>query len=117
MKNKTGFDIKCNTRFYLNILNSPPGIYIRKSFHFVRRMLLQKSENMRKAEETNLYKCTTEFSPPVQVNTHTRCVIKVIGGVFVLSRCFFDFSVDVGACVIGLSQIFSFFSLVNYRPN
>ena len=27
-----------------------------------------------------------------------------------LSRCFFDFSVDVGAFVIGLSQNFSFFS-------
>ena len=38
-----------------------------------------------------------------------RCVIEVFGGVFVLSRCFLDFSVGVGAFVIGLSQISSFF--------
>ena len=37
------------------------------------------------------------------------CVIEVFGGVFVLSHCFLDFSVDVGAFVIGLSQISSFF--------
>ena len=37
------------------------------------------------------------------------CVIEVFGGVFVLSRCFFDFSVGVGAFVIGLSQISFFF--------
>ena len=34
---------------------------------------------------------------------------EVFGGVFVLSRCFLDFSVGVGAFVIGLSQIFSLF--------
>ena len=39
-----------------------------------------------------------------------RCVIEVICGVFVFSSCFFDFSVHVGAFVIGLSQIHSFFS-------
>ena len=38
-----------------------------------------------------------------------RCVIKVFSGIFVLSRCFLDFSMDVGAFVIGLSQISSFF--------
>ena len=32
-----------------------------------------------------------------------RCVIEVFGGVFVLSRWFFDFSFGVGAFVIGLS--------------
>ena len=32
------------------------------------------------------------------------------GGVFVLSRWFLDFSVGVGAFVLGLSQISSFFS-------
>ena len=40
-----------------------------------------------------------------------RCVIEVFGGVFMLSRCVFDFSVGVGAFVIGLSQISSLFSL------
>ena len=38
------------------------------------------------------------------------CVIEVFGGVFVLSRWFSDLSVGVGAFVIGLSQISSFFS-------
>ena len=41
-----------------------------------------------------------------------RCVIEVFGGVFVLSHCFLDFSVGVGAFVIGLSQISSFFSYI-----
>ena len=40
-----------------------------------------------------------------------RCVIEVFGGVFVLSRCFLDLSVGIGAFVIGLSQIFFVFSL------
>ena len=39
-----------------------------------------------------------------------RCVLEVFGGVFVLSCCFLDFSVSVGAFIIGLSQISSFFS-------
>ena len=39
------------------------------------------------------------------------CVIKVFGGVFMLSRCFLDCSVGVGVFVTGLSQISSFFSL------
>ena len=48
---------------------------------------------------------------------HNRCVIEVFGGVFMLSLCFLDFSVGVGAFVIGLSQISSFFLLVMYgRP-
>ena len=38
------------------------------------------------------------------------CVIEVFGGVYVLSSCFFGFSVGVGAIVIGLSQISFFFS-------
>ena len=38
------------------------------------------------------------------------CVIEVFGGVFVLSLCFLGFSVGVGAFVIGLSLISSFFS-------
>ena len=40
-----------------------------------------------------------------------RCVIEVFDGVFTLSRCVLYFSVGVGAFVIGLSQISSFFSL------
>ena len=37
------------------------------------------------------------------------CVIKVFGGVFMLSRCFLDCSVGVGVFVTGLSQISFFF--------
>ena len=37
------------------------------------------------------------------------CVIKVFGGVFMLSRCFLDCSVGVRVFVTGLSQISSFF--------
>ena len=43
-------------------------------------------------------------------SVRNRCVIEVFDGVFVLSRCFLDYSVGVGAFVIGLSQISSFFS-------
>ena len=43
-------------------------------------------------------------------SVRNRCVIEVFGGVFVLSRCFLDFSLGVGVFVIGLSQISSFFS-------
>ena len=39
-----------------------------------------------------------------------RCVIEVLVAFFVLSRCFLDVSVGVGAFVIELSQISSFFS-------
>ena len=42
-----------------------------------------------------------------------RSVIEVFSGVFVLSR--FNFSVGVGAFVIGLSQICSIFSLFSVR--
>ena len=45
-------------------------------------------------------------------SVHIRCVIEVFGGVFVLSRCFLDFSVGVEDFVIGLSQVFSFSSSV-----
>ena len=41
------------------------------------------------------------------------CVIGYFGGVFVLSRCFLDFSVVVGAFVIEPSQISSFFFLTS----
>ena len=43
-------------------------------------------------------------------SVHSCCVIKVFGKVFVLSRCFLDFSVGVGAFDIGLSPISSFFT-------
>ena len=42
-------------------------------------------------------------------SVRNRCVIEVFGGVFVLSRCFWYFSVGVRAFVIGLSKTSSFF--------
>ena len=41
-------------------------------------------------------------------SVRSRCVIEVFGSVFMLSRCFVDFSVGVGAFVTGLIQIFPF---------
>ena len=43
-------------------------------------------------------------------SVRNRCVIEVLVTFFVLSCCFLDFSVGVGAFVIGLSQISSLFS-------
>ena len=48
-------------------------------------------------------------------SAHNCCVIEVFGGVFVLSCCFLDFSVGLGAVVIGLRQISSFYSLDTTR--
>ena len=41
------------------------------------------------------------------------CVFELFGGVFVLSLCPFDISVDIMAFVIGLSQVSSFFLFLN----
>ena len=43
-------------------------------------------------------------------SARNHCEIDFYGGVFVLSCFFLDFSEGVGASVIGLSQISSFFS-------
>ena len=43
-------------------------------------------------------------------SVRNRCVIEVFYVVFVFSSCFLDCSVSVGAFVIGLSQISSFFT-------
>ena len=45
-------------------------------------------------------------------SVRNRCIITVFGGVFVLSPCFLDFSVGVGALFIGLSVRSFPFSLV-----
>ena len=44
-------------------------------------------------------------------SVRNRCLIELFVALFVLSLCPFDISVGVGAFVIGLSQISSFFSL------
>ena len=43
-------------------------------------------------------------------SVRNRCEIEVFVPLFVFSRCFWDFSVGVGAFVIGPSQISSFFA-------
>ena len=43
-------------------------------------------------------------------SVHNRCVIELFVMLFVLSLCPFDISASVGDFVIGLSQIYSFFS-------
>ena len=50
-------------------------------------------------------------------SVRNRCLIEVFGDGFVLSRCFLDFSVGVGAFVMGLSQISSFFSQYIFRDH
>ena len=54
-----------------------------------------------------LCRCVSTYRPKSDRNSY---VIKVFGGVFMLSRCFLDCSVGVGVFVTGLSQISSFFS-------
>ena len=44
-------------------------------------------------------------------SVRNRCIIELFVALFVLSLCHFDVSAGVGAFVIGLSQISSFFSL------
>ena len=43
-------------------------------------------------------------------SVRNRCVIELFVALFVLALCPFDISVGVGAFVIGMSQISSFFS-------
>ena len=45
----------------------------------------------------------------------SRCVMEVFGGLLVLLCFFLDFSVGVGAFVIGLSQISSFLAHLSRR--
>ena len=50
-------------------------------------------------------------------SVRNRCVIEVLVGGFVLSRCFLDFSVGVWGFVIEMSQISSFFSYAKATNN
>ena len=58
---------------------------------------------------TSLVTVITPTDRPKSVHNH--CVIELFGDMFVLSRCPFDMSVGIGAFVVGLIQISSFFSL------
>ena len=43
-------------------------------------------------------------------SVRNRCVIEIVGGIFVLSRCFLNFAMVLRVFIIGLSQLSSFFS-------
>ena len=58
----------------------------------------------------NRFNHTSGVTAVLKKPVRKRCVIEVFGGVFMLSHWFLDFSAGVGACVIWLSQISSFFS-------
>ena len=58
--------------------------------------------------QTSWVAVVTQTSRPKSVRN--RCFIEVFGGFFLLSCCFWDFSVGVGTFVIELNQISSFFS-------
>ena len=51
---------------------------------------------------------TTLTDSPILVRSG--CVIEDFGGLFVLLLCLFEFSVGIGAFVVGMSHISSFFS-------
>ena len=58
------------------------------------------------------FRCVAVVTPTDRPRSvRSRCVIEVFCGVFVLSRCFSDFSVGVGAFVKRMIQIFLFFVL------
>ena len=56
-----------------------------------------------KFNQTSWVAIVTPTDRPKSVRN--RCLIEVFGGIVVLSRCFLDFSVGVGAFVIGQSRI------------
>ena len=63
---------------------------------------------VKQVNQTSWVAVVTPTDRPKSVRT--RCKIELFCGFFVLSLCPFDISVGVGASVIGLSQIASFFS-------
>ena len=57
------------------------------------------------------------FTPTDRPNSfRNRCLIELFVALFMLSLCPFDISVEVGAFIIGLGQIFSFLFLVRSLP-
>ena len=80
--------------------------WVAKSILGEKRIMLPEHEH-----SFNHFSGVTGVNPTeCPKSVRNRCVIEVFGSVFVLSRCFFYFSVSVGTFVIGLSQISSLFS-------
>ena len=76
----------------------------------ITRLLREVGRWVRKLiNHTNLVVVVTPTDHPKSVRN--RCLIEFFVELFVLSLCPFDIFVDVGAFVIGLSQISSFLSL------
>ena len=76
--------------------------FIARNGFFISKSIFESTSGVTAVTPTNCPK-----------SVRNRSVIKVFGGVFMLSRCFLDFSVGVGVFVTGLSQISSFFSLIS----
>ena len=80
-------------------------------FDYTVVMVSGKVELVNRFNNTSRVAVVIPTDRPKSIRHH--CVIECFGGVFVLSRCFLNFSVGVAAVVIGLNQISSFLSLNN----
>ena len=98
--------IFCRPKAFLLVFSSPEPkarvSYCHSAPSVVRPSVVRPSSVRRKLSHFRLLLCPK--------SVRNSCVIKVFGGVFMLSRCLLDCSVAVGVFVTGLSQISSFFS-------
>ena len=88
-------------RIIYKFLNVCP--FVTRLLRLVERLVSRKPVE---PQQLGGYRCPNW---PSWVGPQSLCN-RSFGGVFVLSRCFLDFSAGVGAFIIGLSQISSFFS-------
>ena len=84
----------------------PNLLHVAKFYGRIRLIRASKFSVLKSVEIVIWVTAVTPTDRPKSV--HNRCVIEVFVAFFMLSRCFLDFSVRVGAFVIGLSQISSF---------
>ena len=76
------------------------------------------SGNIGPVNQVNHNSWVTEVTPTYRPKSvRNRCVIKLFVALFVLSLCPFGICVGVGAFVIGLSQISSFFLCIASTSN
>ena len=73
---------------------------------FVVQCKWESWDPINRFNNTSLLAIVTPTDRPKSVRN--RCVIEVFSGIFVLSCCFLNLSVGVGAFVIGLSQVSPF---------
>ena len=78
----------------------------------IKRLLLGMGRWVRKTVKyTSWVAVVTPTDRPKSVQNY--CVIELFVALFVLSLCLFDISIGVGAFVLGLSQISSFFAHIS----